>query len=75
MMTDTESREYAEFERLPSWLGIQVGNGQTGIYPPGKRCTTNYAPSAHIASLWVSQPVINKLPEDESTCNVPLPRR
>jgi hypothetical protein len=75
MVTDTESREYAEFERLPPWLEIQVGNGQTGIYPPGKRCTSNYARSAHIASLWVSHPVTNKIPEDESKCNVPMPRR
>ena len=75
MVTDTESREYAEFEKLPPWLGIQVGNGQAGIYPTGKRCTSNYTPSAHIASLWVSHAVTNKIPEDESTCNVPLPRR
>ena len=74
-VTDTESREYAEFERLPPWLEIQVGNGQAGIYPPGKRCTTNYTPTAHIASLWVSHPVANKLPEDDATCNAPLPRR
>ena len=74
-VTDTESREYAEFEKLPAWLRIQVGNGQAGIYPPDKRCTTNYAQSAHIASLWVSHPITNKIPEDESTCNVSLPRR
>jgi hypothetical protein len=74
-VTDTESREYAEFERLPAWLEIQVGNGQTGIYPTGKRCTSNYAPAAHIASLWVSHPVTNKPPEDDSICNAPLPRR
>ena len=74
MVSDTESREYAKFERQPSWLEIQVGNGQVGIYPPGKRCTTNYAPSAHVASLWISHPVPGK-PDDPSTCNAPLPRR
>ena len=74
-VTDTESREYAEFERLPSWLRIQVGNGQAGIYPAGKRCTTNYVPTAHIASLWVSTAVNNMAPEDESTCNIPRQRR
>jgi hypothetical protein len=74
-VTDTESREYAEFERLPSWLRIQVGNGQAGIYPPGKRCTTNYAPAAHIASLWVSGAVNNQASEDESTCNIPRQKR
>lgn len=74
-VTDTESREYAEFERQPSWLRIQVGNGQAGIYPPGKRCSTNYVPAAHIASLWVSSTVNNNAPEDESTCNVPRQKR
>lgn len=54
-ITDTESREYADFEKLPSWLEVQVGNGQVGIYPAGKRSTTNYVPSAHIASLWVGR--------------------
>lgn len=74
-VTDTEMREYAEFEKQPSWLEIQVGNGQAGVYPPGKRCTSNYTPSAHIASLWVSHPPANKIPEDESACNAPMPRR
>jgi hypothetical protein len=74
MVTEIESREYADFEKLPPWLGIQVGNGQAGIYPPGKRCTTSYTSSAHIASLWVSHSV-TRLPEDDSACNVPLPRR
>jgi len=67
-ITDIESREYAEFDRLPNWLEIQVGNGQAGIYPAGTRCTTNYTPSARIASLWVSRPITNKLPEDDSAC-------
>ena len=42
-VTDTEMREYAEFVKQAPWLEIQVGNGQVG----------NYAPAAHIASLWV----------------------
>jgi hypothetical protein len=74
MVTEIESREYADFEKLPSWLLIQVGNGQAGIYPQGKRCTSNYSSSAHIASLWVSH-VANRLPDDESACNVPAPKR
>jgi hypothetical protein len=73
-VTDTESREYAEFENLPGWLEIQVGNGQVGVYAPGKRCTTTYASGAHIASLWISHPGARKLPEDASTCNVPRRR-
>lgn len=52
-VTNTESREFAEFERQPDWLEIQVGNGNAGIYPPGQRSTTNYSSGAHIASLWV----------------------
>ena len=74
-VTDTEMREYAEFEKQPPWLEIQVGNGQVGHYAPGKRCTSNFAPSAHIASLWVSHALTNKLPEDQFTCNVPPGRR
>jgi hypothetical protein len=74
-VTEIESREFADFEKLPPWLQIQVGNGQAGIYPPGKRCTTNYATSAHIASLWVSRPESNRLREDEQACNAPQQRR
>jgi hypothetical protein len=70
MVSEIESREYAYFEKLPAWLEIQVGNGQAGIYPPGKRCTTNYSGSTHIASLWVSHPR-NRLPDDESGCSAP----
>ena len=69
--TDTESREFAQFERAPSWIEIQVGNGQEGIYPPGKRCTTNYVPSAHIASLWVSHAGSNTIPQGDAVCNAP----
>ena len=74
-VTDTESREYAEFERQPPWLEIQIGNGQVGIYPPGKRCSMKFESSAHIASLWVSHPVEHKLPEDSATCDVPPGKR
>jgi hypothetical protein len=70
MVSETESREYAYFERMPTWLEMQVGNGQAGVYPPGKRCTTNYSPSARIGSLWVSHPG-NRAPDDGSVCNVP----
>jgi hypothetical protein len=74
MVTEIESREYADFERLPGWLLVQVGNGQAGVYPQGKRCTSNYTSSAHIASLWVSH-VANRLPDDESVCDVPGQKR
>jgi hypothetical protein len=74
MVTEIESREYADFERQPPWLLIQVGNGQAGVYPPGKRCTSNYASAAHIASLWVSH-LANRLPDDESARNVPAQKR
>lgn len=73
-VTDTESREYAEFERLPPWLRIQVGNGQAGIYPPGKRCTTSYVAVAHIASLWVSEEGNNSPRENEASCDIPRQR-
>ncbi len=75
MVTEIESREFADFDKLPPWLGIQVGNGQAGIYPPGKRCTTNYSSSAHVASLWISHSATNRLPEDDFACNVPPQRR
>jgi hypothetical protein len=74
MVTEIESREYADFEKLPGWLLIQVGEGQAGVYPQGKRCTSNYTSSAHVASLWVSHGV-NRLPDDESVCNVPAQKR
>jgi len=70
----TESREFADFERQPDWLEIQVGNGHAGIYPPGKRCTTNYSTSAHIASLWVSRAGVKKTPDDDFNCDVPRGR-
>ena len=70
-ITDTESREYAEFERRPQWLEIQVGNGHSGIYPPGKRCTTTYSTGAHIASLWVSRAGVKQLPDDDFNCDAP----
>jgi hypothetical protein len=69
LLTEIESREYAEFERMPDWLEIQVGDEQVGIYAPGKRCTTNFSPSARINSLWVQHAVI-RLPNDDSFCNV-----
>lgn len=67
-ITDTESREFAEFERLPDWLEIQVGNGHAGIYPPGKRCTTAYVAGAHIASLWIGP---KKVGAEDFNCDAP----
>jgi hypothetical protein len=68
---ESEPREYAEFERLPNWIEVQPGQGDTGIYPKGKRCATQFKPTARVTSLWVSKPLTNKLPEDEGFCNSP----
>ncbi len=71
---DAEAREFADFDRLPDWLEVQVGNGRTGNYPPGKRCTTSYAPGARIGSLWVSHAGVKRVPYDEFNCDVPRRR-
>lgn len=74
MVTESESREYAQFARQPSWLDVQVGNGEAGVYAKDKRCTERYVPAARIGSLWVSHP-IKKLPDDIMTCPASTPAK
>jgi hypothetical protein len=71
--SEIESREEAEFKNQPSWLSIQVGNGEAGVYPSGKRCTRQYTPAAKVVSLWVSHAVANPVPEDPAFCDTPPP--
>lgn len=71
IVEQSESREYAQFEMLPSWLEIQAGSGDAGIYEPGELCTTRYKPSAHVESLWVSHPIKNNLLDDDQFCKAP----
>jgi len=72
---ESEPREYADFEKVPNWLEIQPGQGEAGIYPKGSRCTTQFHPDARVASLWVSKPLTNKLPEDPGFCETAIAQR
>ena len=70
--TEAESREYAEFEKLPSWLDVQAGYGGAGLYADGKRCAYRYAPEAKIESLWVSKPrTSTRFFLNDAECDVP----
>jgi hypothetical protein len=70
--TETESREYAEFERLPNWMNLQAGNGEAGVYTKGSRCAYRYDPSAKVQSLWVAGPrKSNRFFENDSSCADP----
>jgi hypothetical protein len=70
--TEVESREYAEFEKLPSWLDVQAGHGEAGLYAKGKRCAYRYAPGAKVESLWVSHPrTSTRFFLNDSECDVP----
>jgi hypothetical protein len=71
IVEQSESREYAQFEKLPSWLEIQVGSGNAGIYDPGQLCTERYKPSATVESLWVSHPLKDNLLNDDQFCKAP----
>jgi hypothetical protein len=71
ILEQSEKREYAQFEKLPSWLEIQAGGGEAGIYDAGKLCTTRYKSSANVESLWVSHENKNKLLDDDQFCNAP----
>lgn len=71
IVEQSESREYAQFAKLPSWLEIQVGKGEAGLYEPGELCTTRYKPSALVESLWVSHPIKNNLLDDDQFCKAP----
>ena len=69
ILEQSEKREYAQFEKLPSWLEIQAGSGAAGIYDAGKLCTTRYKSSANVESLWVSHENKSKLLDDNQFCN------
>jgi len=64
-------REYAQFDKLPSWLEIQVGSGEAGLYDPGQLCTQRYKAAAAVESLWVSHPIKSNLLDDDHFCKAP----
>jgi hypothetical protein len=68
-----EPTERAEFPKTPSWLEIESRNA--GIYPQGKRCTDRFKDSAMVDSLFVSGPIVNKIPEDPAFCSAPLEKK
>lgn len=50
-MSEIESREEAEFARIPTGITLRVGgasHSQAGIYPQGKRQTTQFYPDASV---------------------------
>lgn len=70
--TEVESREYAQFEKAPSWIDIECGKGQAGVYAKGKRCASAYAPAAKVRSLWISHPrTSTRFFANDSECAVP----
>lgn len=71
IVEQSEMREYAQFDKLPSWLEIQVGSGDAGLYDPGQLCTQRYKAAAAVESLWVSHPIKNKLLDDDQFCKAP----
>jgi hypothetical protein len=71
IIEQSEMREYAQFDKLPSWLEVQVGSGDAGIYDPGQLCTQRYKAAAAVESLWVSHPIKNKLLDDDQFCKAP----
>jgi hypothetical protein len=68
ILEQSEKREYAQFDKLPSWLEIQAGGGDAGIYRAGEFCTTQYKAAAIVESLWVSHSAKNKLLDDDQFC-------
>lgn len=54
-LTEIESREYAEFEKLPKDLSLRVygKNESAGIYSDDSRKTQNFRESAYVASITV----------------------
>jgi hypothetical protein len=70
-LNDGLPREIAEFEKVPSWLEIDAGDGSAGIYPKGMHCADRFKPSATVFSLWVSHPITEKFPEDPNFCGTP----
>jgi hypothetical protein len=71
IVEQSEMREYAQFDKLPSWLEIQVGSGEAGLYDPGQLCTQRYKAAAAVESLWVSHEIKNKLLDDDQFCKAP----
>jgi hypothetical protein len=74
VQSEAEPLEAAEFAKQPSWLEIQTGKGEAGIYPKGKRCAPRYVPTAKIESLWVSHAMTKQTP-DAGMCDMPPPVR
>lgn len=69
--TEVESREYAEFEKVPSWLSIQSGNGEAGVYLKKKRCAESFVTNAKANSLWVSgERTSTRFFLNDAECNV-----
>jgi hypothetical protein len=52
--SEIESREYVTFARQPQTLTFRLD--QTGIFSPGRRRTTSFAPGATIRSITISSP-------------------
>jgi hypothetical protein len=71
IVEQSEKREYAQFETVPSWLEIQTGSGQAGLYQPGEFCTTNYTVKAVVESLWVSHATTNDPLAGDEFCKAP----
>ncbi len=73
--TEVDSREYAEFEKQPNWMDVQVGFGDAGRYARGKRCAYQYAPQAKVESLWITLPHKQiRFFRDDSECDEPKHR-
>lgn len=56
-MSEIESREEAEFARVPLGITLRVGgenHSQAGIYLQGKRQTTQFYPSASIRCIAIA---------------------
>jgi hypothetical protein len=72
-MYEGEPNERARFSKTPSWLEIE--SRDAGIYVQGKRCTDRFKDSATVQSLWVSGPIVNKIPDDPEFCSAPLEKK
>jgi len=64
-------REYAQFDKLPSWLEVSSRQRRCGLYDPGQLCTQRYKAAAAVESLWCRNPIKNKLLDDDQFCKVP----
>jgi len=68
IVVPSEKREYAQFEKQPNWLEIQVGSGGAGLYEPGELCTRRYKADARVESFWVSHPLENNILAGDDYC-------